>query len=191
MAGGASYEKPNQRRALEVEELKKELADIWKTIYPVGSIYMSVNSTNPSSLFGGTWVPWGSGRVPVGVNTSDGNFNFVEKTGGASTHAHTNPATGWTTLTVDQIPAHCHVSRIYNQNNTSSTSYLSNTGYLRSGVLNWTDTHIGTAGGNRGDPCGITDDSGGNQAHNHSMGGTGSTLSLQPYITCYMWKRTA
>ena len=52
MAGGASYEKPNQRRALEVEELKKELADIWKTIYPVGSIYMSVNSTNPSSLFG-------------------------------------------------------------------------------------------------------------------------------------------
>ena len=131
MAGGASYEKPNQRRALEVEELKKELADIWKTIYPVGSIYMSVNSTNPSSLFGGTWVPWGSGRVPVGVNTSDGNFNFVEKTGGASTHAHTNPATGWTTLTV------------------------------------------------------------GGQGHNHSMGNTGNSSSLPPYITCYMWKRTA
>ena len=55
-------------------------------VYPVGSIYISVNSTNPSSYFGGTWVSWDAGRVPVGVNTSDSNFSTVEKIGGEQTH---------------------------------------------------------------------------------------------------------
>jgi len=55
-------------------------------IYPVGSIYMSVNSTNPSVMFGGTWESWGSGKVPVGVNTEETEFNTVEKTGGEKTH---------------------------------------------------------------------------------------------------------
>ena len=59
---------------------------------------MSTVNTNPSNYFGGTWVAWGSGRVPVGVNTGDSNFSTVEKTGGASTH----------TLTAAQIPAHTH-----------------------------------------------------------------------------------
>lgn len=40
---------------------------------------MSVTSTIPLTYFGGTWVAWGSGRVPVGINTSDSNFNTVEK----------------------------------------------------------------------------------------------------------------
>ena len=34
-------------------------------IYPVGSIYMSVKSTNPGTLFGGTWTAWGTGRPPI------------------------------------------------------------------------------------------------------------------------------
>ena len=49
---------------------------------------MSINSTNPANFFGGTWVQWGSGRVPVCVNTSDSNFNSVEKAGGSSSHRH-------------------------------------------------------------------------------------------------------
>jgi hypothetical protein len=52
-------------------------------IYPVGAIYMSVSSTSPASLFGGTWTQWGSGRVPIGINSSDSDFNTVEKTGGS------------------------------------------------------------------------------------------------------------
>lgn len=51
----------------------------FSAIYPVGSIYMSVNNTSPASLFGGTWQSWGSGRVPISVNTSDSEFSTVEK----------------------------------------------------------------------------------------------------------------
>lgn len=40
---------------------------IFDLIYPVGSIYMSVNSTNPTNLFGGTWVAWSQGRVVLVV----------------------------------------------------------------------------------------------------------------------------
>ena len=72
--------------------------EIFNKVYPVGSIYLSVNNSNPSNYFGGTWVAWGSGRVPVGVNTSDSNFNTVEKTGRESEH----------TLTVDELAQHGH-----------------------------------------------------------------------------------
>ena len=80
------------------EYLDQRFQSMLGKMYPVGSIYFSVKNENPSSKFGGTWVAWGSGRVPVGVNSSDGNFNSVEKTGGAST----------VTLTTAQIPKHTH-----------------------------------------------------------------------------------
>ena len=81
-----------------VKKVKEMLISENLEVYPVGSIYMSTSGTNPSSFLGGTWVAWGSGRVPVGVNTSDGNFNTVEKTGGSAIE----------TLTTAQLPSHTH-----------------------------------------------------------------------------------
>jgi len=57
--------------------------------YPIGSIYLSVNNTNPSSLFGGVWEAWGAGRCLVGVDTTQVEFNAVEKTGGEKEHTLT------------------------------------------------------------------------------------------------------
>lgn len=122
-------------------------------IYPVGSIYMSVNSTNPSIFFGGTWETWGSGRVPVGMDISDTNFNVAEKTGGSKTH----------TLTNSELPS-----------NQYSNAYWSNTFTASQG------SGIGSVPYGAG-PNTATRVSGGGIAHNN----------LQPYITCYMWKRTA
>lgn len=70
------------------------------TVYPVGSIYINAtNSTNPGTLLGfGTWVAFGAGRVMVGLNSSDTDFDTAEETGGAKTH----------TLTVDEMPSHTH-----------------------------------------------------------------------------------
>jgi len=69
-------------------------------IYPVGSIYMNAtNGTNPATLLGfGTWVAFGAGRVPVGIDSGDTDFDTAEETGGFKTH----------TLDEDEIPAHGH-----------------------------------------------------------------------------------
>lgn len=70
--------------------------------YPVGSIYTSVVSTNPATTLGfGTWAAFGAGRVLVGVDTGQTEFDSVEETGGSKTH----------TLTEAEIPAHTHVQR--------------------------------------------------------------------------------
>lgn len=94
-----------------IDELADLINEIRLAAYPVGSIYMSVNNTNPSTLFGGTWVAWGSGKVPVGVDTSDTDFDTVEKTGGAKSHSYTPAGTNdGTTLSAAQcgVPAHSH-----------------------------------------------------------------------------------
>lgn len=129
---------------------------ILTTLYPVGSIYMSVNNTNPSTYFGGTWVEWGSGRVPVGVNTNDSDFNIVEKTGGSK-----------------DLQQHQHNGLAWNGNQGESISLNngSSTGYsltYQSGLVSGQEQSIQTY------PT-----------------GTGNSGNLQPYITCYMWKRTA
>ena len=68
--------------------------------YPVGSIYMNAtNSTNPATLLGfGTWSSFGAGRVLIGIDSSDTDFDTAEETGGSKTH----------TLTTAQLPSHRH-----------------------------------------------------------------------------------
>ena len=51
--------------------------------YPVGAIFQSTNSSNPATFMGGTWERFGNGRVLVGVDESDADFNTATKTGGS------------------------------------------------------------------------------------------------------------
>ena len=74
------------------------MSAIFNAVYPVGTIYTSVSNTNPGTIFGGTWTAFGSGKTLVGVDTSDTDFNLVQKTGGSKTH----------TLTIDEMPSHNH-----------------------------------------------------------------------------------
>jgi hypothetical protein len=71
-------------------------------IYPVGSIYINAAvTTNPATLLGfGTWVAFGSGRMMVGYNAADSDFDALQETGGAKTH----------TLTIAELPSHTHES---------------------------------------------------------------------------------
>lgn len=78
-------------------------------IYPVGSIYMSVKSTNPGTLFGGTWVAIAQGRCLVGVGSNKDANNesktfTVRQTGGEYNH----------TLVLNEIPKHNHSGRTAN-----------------------------------------------------------------------------
>lgn len=167
--------------------LKDYIQSFIKTMYPVGSIYMSVNATNPSTYFGGTWVAWGSGRVPVGVNTSDSNFNTVEKTGGAST----------VTLTTAQMPAHTHTFTGSSATTNSKGAHTHNVGRDGDGASGSSTYTVHSAGVSGAGGTSPTNSAG---AHTHTLtakgtnastGGGGSHNNLQPYTTCYMWKRTA
>jgi hypothetical protein len=140
---------------LSPENLMEMQEIIFQSIYPVGSIYMSTASTNPATLFGvGTWELWGKGKVPVGIDTEDTDFDVVEKTGGEKEH----------TLTIEEMPSHNH----------QSSNYFEGSGGT-SGV--WAVRSLADLTGYND----VSSQTGGNQPHN----------ILQPYITCYMWKRTA
>ena len=164
-----------------------------KAKYPVGKILMSTDNTNPSTYLGfGTWVAWGSGRVPVGIDTNDSNFNTTEKTGGSNSQSYTpagtnkNGAVKNHTLTVNELPSHNHK---YNSN--SDAVWQQITGYGNINTASSTGANRINVGGTS------TQNTGGNQPHNHdftqpTFTGTAATIShLQKYITCYMWKRTA
>ena len=53
-------------------------------VFPVGYVYISVDSANPATVLGyGTWTAFGVGRVLVGLDTGDSDFDVVEETGGS------------------------------------------------------------------------------------------------------------
>lgn len=66
--------------------------------FPIGYIYLSTSSTNPSAYFGGTWQRISNGKVLVGVDENDPDFNAPNLTGGEKTH----------TLNIDEMPSHNH-----------------------------------------------------------------------------------
>ena len=136
--------------------------------YPVGSIYLSVNNTNPTRWFGGTWELIAQGRTLVGVDTNDTDFNTVRKTGGEKKH----------TLNLDEIPSHYHDTFIQDflgqSGGEKSKSYFA--------VLkNSSVTYNYATGVNNTFKTATANNVGNGQAHNN----------LQPYFTCYIWCRTA
>lgn len=203
----ATTQKSNLVNAVnELSTGKLNIAAAFLAVHPVGCIYFTVIATNPGQTYGGTWVAWGSGRVPVGVAANDANFNTVEKTGGASTVSYTPAGTvGNTTLTTAQIPAHAHSvnaisitssgAHTHNVNrnkvgqsgtNTYITVIKTVSGSLSSNVVSGDGAHTHSV------PAHNTNNNGSGGAHNHGFSGTATTLNnMQQYITCYMWKRTA
>ena len=150
--------------------LKVNNTNIFDLIYPVGSIYMSVNSTSPEVLFGGTWEQI-QGRFLLGMSSS----YPAGSQGGEATH----------TLTTSEIPFHKHdigqegntsmlLPTQYAVDDSSHAQYVTtleggSSGYFKSSVT-WGGAIV-TRGQNS--PYG--------QAHNN----------MPPYLAVAMWKRTA
>lgn len=140
-----------------------------QTLHPVGSIYINAtNATNPGTLLGfGTWTAFGAGRVPVGFDAGNPLFDTAEETGGSAdaivvSHTHTATVTD---------PGHRH----------TYTRYSSQQSQSGSATPCWNgdstqNTSIATTG--------IT-------VANSTEGSSGTNANYQPYITVYMWKRTA
>ena len=109
-------------------------------VYPVGSIYINAtNSTNPATLLGfGTWAAFGAGRVPVGIDSSDSDFDTAEETGGAKTH----------TLTTSELPAHTHTVETKVSSGVNGTFPLGSTGSTSQGTRASGSTGSGSAHNN-------------------------------------------
>lgn len=152
-------------------------------VYPVGSIYMSVRSTNPGTLFGGTWVRWGAGRIPISIDSSLNWLNEPEKTGGEYTH----------TLTADELPSHRHSVNSVSISSSGAHTHTSNKNVwvsqdaknIASGTSTGrtTTTNIMSSGGAHTHTV---------PSHNTNYTGSGAAHeNMPPWISVYMWKRTA
>lgn len=142
--------------------------------FPVGYVLISTVNTNPATFLGyGTWANIGAGRVLVGLDSGDADFDTAGETGGAKT----------TTLTTTELPAHTHgvtdPQHAHVENNNSAT-----TGGLAGWGARDTSTNTSVATGYSTAPAstGITVD---------SAGGGAAFSRMPPYLVTYFWERTA
>jgi len=152
--------------------------------FPVGAVFIAVVATAPATLLGyGTWAAFGAGRVLIGLNSGDTDFDTAEETGGAKTH----------TLTTSEIPAHTHIQDSHNHTQDAHSHVLTQlrdatTGGATTNIALSTDTSS-TLGTKVSGSTTATNQTA--TAVNQNAGGGGAHNNLQPYIVVYMWKRTA
>lgn len=136
--------------------------------FAVGSIFLSVVSTNPATLLGyGTWSAIGAGRVLVGLDSGDTDFDTVEETGGAKTVAGAGSVGSHTHSVTSNVAVGNHSTRSVEDVGLNPVTVLT-TSAVHS-VTNNAVTSGGTA---------------------PTFTGTATSV-VQPYFVCYMWKRTA
>ena len=187
-----------------------QLQDTASKLYPVGSVYISFNATDPSTLFGGTWQ-----RLKDTFLLANGDSYAPNTTGGSATK----------TIDVNNLPAHTHsCSTVENHTHTRGTMNITGTydfgcdddriykdafcsGSFVAGAT-WADTRNRLSWSNATSPSTAynwrkmdfnaskswSGETSPNGEHTHTIGNTGSGLPLNimpPYKTVYMWRRTA
>ncbi len=163
-----------------------------KELYRIGDCIISVNAQNPSVNFGGVWELLCPGRTIVCIDTNDGDFNSLKKTGGSKylqSHNHNESSAGGHVheISMDSSGNHSHTLPFneYRFNSIAGSNYAlayvadsyrpankvssTNGGHTHS-------LHISTQG-----------------AHSHTIASTGSgnSQNLQPFMAVYIWVRVA
>ena len=133
------------------------------TIYPIGSIYMSVNSTDPSTLFGGVWE-----QIKDTFLLSCGDTYASGETGGEANHK----------LTVNEIPSHTHTQNSHKHKSLRYTTAKIATGKNYMAVF----TSESSNGEHQGYTNSVT-------ATNQNTGGGLEHNNMPPYLAVYVWKR--
>ena len=182
-----------------INTLTDSIKSIPSSIYPVGSIYMSLNPADPATLFGGSWDKLEDGRVLIGANDE----YSVGSIGGSFEHV----------LTIDELPAHSHIGSASESGDHTHTRgtmnitgsfivddearHVSGAFYYGSGVGDQGATDEGTARYAYFDASrswtGETSLAG-NHTHTVSVENTGDNKAhsiMQPYLAVHMWKRVA
>jgi hypothetical protein len=149
-----------------VKNLDSLAKQIFNMVYPVGSIYISVSATNPSTLFGGTWV-----QIKDTFLLAAGSNYDAGATGGEANH----------TLTVEEMPSHNHKGQVRVQGYSGWSSYTTSTyevvhdyqggDYFGANKTLNAESISGVIIGNKGN----------SQPHNN----------MPPYLAVYVWKRVS
>lgn len=140
-------------------------------IYPIGSVYISTESTNPSILFGGKWIQTCKSRALVGAGSNIANTDSNYGTYAAGTlNLQAGELLGEIShkLTVAEMPSHKHQIKTNNDDFNNSPNG-GNYGTTHDGANSWYNTNW------------YTENSGGNGAHNNIM----------PIEVYYIWKRVS
>lgn len=174
------------------------IGEIALAAYPIGTIYTTEDSAfDPNVTFGGTWVAYGAGRVLVGLDSGDTDFDTAGETGGAKT----------VTLTTAEMPSHTHLQDAH----THTQEAHNHTQDAHSHTMSGGQTDDTTVPLDRpdaatsGSPSTLTTPTNStvatNQAAtatnqnttatNQNTGGGGAHANVQPYIVVCRWKRTA
>lgn len=158
----------DRTNAPSIHAVREAVNNNWLSIYPIGSIYMSVNNVNPSTIFGGTWE-----QIKDRFLLACGDTYNNGATGGVASNPYTPAGTvGNTTLTINQIPSHSHTvasAKAGSSANVASGSQFS--------IEEATVTSSAAGGG---------------QPHNHGFSGTATTFdNMPPYLAVNVWVRTA
>ena len=157
-------------------------------IYPVGSIYMTMASSNPGDLFGGTWTKLSGGYLYANTSNAGskgGSHEINVKAENLPSHSHSYTrvtGTQGTAISENQMPSHKHTYPMLGLPQESGNSEPPMGGYLPHNT-------------------GTTNATGGNGSHNHGINtgsyttgatGSGKSITFYPeYINVYMWQRTA
>ena len=204
---GKTFTSTEQVTSTKLHQLIDDAAiaiDTFNIIWPVGSVYTSILSTNPNTTFGfGTWAAFAAGRALVGLDAGQTEFDLVEETGGAKTHAlttaelaaHTHSLTGGTGTTSSD-GAHTHFI--------AGNDVVGYSGDIDASSVMARGTNIAPQSNqyslyksSLAASVGLTSSNG---AHTHTVTVSGTSASsgsgtahnnLQPYIVVYFWKRTA
>lgn len=136
-------------------------------VYPIGSIYMNVNSTNPGTLFGGTWEQI-QGKFLLGMSSS----YPAGSQGGEASH----------TLTTEEMPRHGH-------NPANEAGYF---GFITNSKKAFSIGDMGSqSGSGRYYPYASAEFDISRNTLTGTTGGGNSHNNMPPYLSIYIWKRTA
>jgi len=202
-------------KSMTIEQLRNY---IFQAVFPVGALYLTLNSTNPTNLFGGTWELYAQGRTLFGVDTAEGDTNFKKKWGSAGKTGGVEG--GNLVLDENTMPQHRHnltaktvankgaiefgIRHPYDPNSTDPTKAMTPSMWLpgddKGAVVSHGSPHTwntGTVtksypnGKEKGDKVTIKLPSI-ETTVDIQENGSGSAVSVYPpYVTCYIWRKTS
>lgn len=191
------FQKSGKEAGKVADEVKAELeafkAAFTDMVYPVGSIYMSVNSASPETLFGGRWERI-TGRFLLAATdngAAGGNSNASiapGNTGGEAAHV----------ITTEEMAAHTHnsraltgMARFRDINISDHNPILSVSGIITRAYTAWSGSHMAFGTATKASGYYYTDMTI-TATHTHdSVGSNTAHNNMPPYLAVYIWKRTA